>query len=107
MRALCEPNRRHILRLVRDDELTVGQIASHFPISRPAVSQHLRVLEDADLVTVRPAGNKRYYRARPDGLGELREWLDQFWRDRLVDLKHAVENDHRTTATTPAEEHSP
>lgn len=101
IRALAEPNRRQILRLVRDGELTVGQIAGHFPISRPAVSQHLRVLEEADLVTVRPAGNRRYYSARPAGLAELREWLDEFWRDRLSDLKHAVEHDQRNAESTP------
>jgi len=98
MRALAEPNRRQILRLVRDDELTVGQLADHFPISRPAVSQHLRVLEEAELVTVRPAGNRRYYRARPAGLVELRDWLDDFWRDRLDDLKQAVEDEQRRRA---------
>ncbi|MDX2378298.1 MAG: metalloregulator ArsR/SmtB family transcription factor [Acidimicrobiia bacterium] len=100
IRALAEPHRRQILRLVRDDELTVGEIAGHFPISRPAVSQHLRTLEEADLVTVRPAGNRRYYRARPAGLVELREWLDDFWRDRLVDLKQAAEEHHRASTRT-------
>jgi DNA-binding transcriptional ArsR family regulator len=94
VRALAEPNRRRILRLVHDDELTVGEIATNFPISRPAISQHLRVLEQADLVTVRPSGNRRYYRARPDGLRELRSWLDEFWSERLTDLKHAVEYEH-------------
>jgi DNA-binding transcriptional ArsR family regulator len=98
VRALAEPNRRHILRLVRDDELTVGEIATHFPISRPAVSQHLRVLEEADLVSVRPAGNRRYYRARPEGLAELRGWLEQFWNTQLLDLKRAVEREHPPTS---------
>jgi DNA-binding transcriptional ArsR family regulator len=101
VRALAEPNRRHILRLVRDDELTVGEIATHFPISRPAVSQHLRVLEDADLVSVRPAGNRRYYRARPEGLTELRGWLEQFWNTQLLDLKRAVEQEQRVDAPDP------
>ena len=98
VRALAEPNRRHILGLVRDDELTVGEIATHFPISRPAVSQHLRVLEEADLVSVRPAGNRRFYRARPEGLAELRGWLEQFWNTQLLDLKRAVEHEHPPTS---------
>ena len=98
VRALAEPNRRHNLLLVRDDELTVGEIATHFPISRPAVSQHLRVLEEAELVSVRPAGNRRYYRARPEGLAEFRGWLEQFWNTQLLDLKRAVEQEHPRTS---------
>ena len=91
--ALVEPTRREILRLVRDDERTVGDIASHFDVTRPAISQHLRVLQDADLVSVRPDGNRRFYRARPEGLTELRVWLDGFWRDSLATLKIEVERD--------------
>lgn len=98
-RALAEPNRRAILRLVRDEELTVGEIASKFDISRPAISQHLRVLQEADLVDIRPAGTRRYYRARPDGLRELRAWLDEFWDHRLTDLKREVELDRGAPAT--------
>lgn len=108
-RALAEPNRRAILRLVRDDELTVGEIAEHFPISRPAISQHLRVLEEADLVQIRPAGTRRYYRARPEGLGELRGWIEGFWSERLTNLKREVEQEHwrregarRRAATDPS-----
>ena len=92
-RALADPTRRNILQLVRDDESTVGDLAEHFPVSRPAISQHLRVLQDADLVSVRYEGTRRYYRARPEGLGELRSWLDDFWNDRLADLKREVEQE--------------
>ncbi len=92
-RALAEPNRREILRLVRDEERTVGQIAEHFSISRPAVSQHLRILEEADLVDIRPEGTRRWYRARPEGLGELRSWIDEFWTHQLTDLKREVEQE--------------
>ena len=92
-RALAEPNRREILRLVRDEEQTVGQIAEHFAISRPAVSQHLRILEEADLVDIRPEGTRRWYRARPEGLGELRSWIDEFWTHQLTDLKREVEQE--------------
>lgn len=92
-RALAEPRRREILELVRDEEATVSAIAAHFPISRPAISQHLRVLEQAELVTVRSEGTRRYYRARPEGFGELRSWLDEFWSDRLAALKVEVEQE--------------
>jgi DNA-binding transcriptional ArsR family regulator len=92
-RALAEPTRREILRLVRDDERTVSDIAANFTVSRPAVSQHLRVLADAELVTVRSDGTRRYYRARPEGLAELAEWLDGFWSTSLRRLAVEVERD--------------
>ncbi len=92
-RALAEPTRRQILVLVRDGDLTVGQIAENFEVSRPAISQHLKVLEDAELVTVRPEGTRRYYRARPEGLADLRSWIDQFWSERLSRLKLEVEQE--------------
>lgn len=104
-RALAEPNRRAILRLVRDEELTVNEIASQFQISRPAISQHLRILQEADLVDIRPQGTRRYYRARPEGLGELRSFLDEFWESRLTDLKREVEQEQwRNRRTTPRPE---
>jgi DNA-binding transcriptional ArsR family regulator len=92
-RALAEPTRREILHLVRDDERTAGDIATHFAVSRPAISQHLRVLADAELVAVRSEGTRRYYRARPDGLAELRDWLDGFWTSSLRRLAVEVERD--------------
>jgi DNA-binding transcriptional ArsR family regulator len=92
-RALAEPTRRAILELVRDEELPVKEIADHFPVSRPAISQHLRVLQEADLVDVRDEGTRRYYRARPEGLSELRLWLEDFWRDHLQRLKLEVEQE--------------
>jgi len=92
-RALAEPTRRQILTLVRDDERTVSEIASEFDVSRPAISQHLRVLADAELVTVRSEGTKRYYAARPEGLTELRGWMDQFWTSALSVLKVEVERE--------------
>lgn len=103
MRALAEPVRRQILQLVRDEERTAGEIAEHFPISRPGVSQHLRVLEDAALVSVRRDGTKRWYRARPEGLAELEQWLTEMWSDRLAQLKRAAEREEwpaRTRAKT-------
>lgn len=94
LRAVADPTRRAILRLVRDDEVAAGQIAACFPgISRPAVSQHLRVLADAGLVDVRPAGSLRLYRARPEGLRSAARFFEEMWSDRLVRLKHAAERE--------------
>lgn len=92
-RALAEPTRREILRLVRDEERTVTDIALQFPVSRPAISQHLRVLADAELVTVRSEGTRRFYRARPEGLAELTEWLESFWTSSLRRLAIEVERE--------------
>jgi len=91
--ALAEPRRREILRLVRDVERPVNEIAAHFSVTRPAISQHLRVLHDAGLVDIRPDGNRRLYRARPEGMAELRTWIESFWRASLADLKIEVERD--------------
>lgn len=92
-RAVAEPRRREILRLVRDDERSVGDIAEHFDVSRPAISQHLRVLADAELVTVRHDGTRRFYRARPEGLAELTEWMTGFWTSSLQNLAVEVERE--------------
>ena len=95
IRALVEPRRRAILRLVWDAELAAGEIASHFEVTRPAISQHLRVLKEAGLVTERRHGTHRLYRARPEGLRELIEMLDGFWGGRLELLKHAAEQEEK------------
>src|SRR3989442_15060415 len=89
--ALGEPRRREILRLVSAAELSVGEIARRFDVTRPAISQHLRVLREAGLVTERRNGTRRLYRARPDTLAELRAYLEAFWDDSLRSLKMAVE----------------
>ena len=93
LRAIAEPTRREILRLVQDSELPAGQIASRFDVTRPAISQHLRVLADAGLVTVRRDGTRLLYMARPEGLAELRQYLDSFWAQSLQRLKQAAEQD--------------
>jgi DNA-binding transcriptional ArsR family regulator len=94
LRAVADPTRRAILRLVRDNELPAGEIARHFPtISRPAVSQHLRVLSDAGLVEVRPAGNRRLYRRRRDGFRDAAAFMEEMWSDRLARLKRAAERE--------------
>jgi DNA-binding transcriptional ArsR family regulator len=95
VRAIAEPRRREILSLVRDDELSAGEIASRFDVTRPAISQHLTVLRDAGLLTERRDGTRRFYRARPEGMAELREFLDDFWSDRLERLKLAAELDQQ------------
>jgi len=94
-RAIAAPRRRQILSLVRDEELSAGEIASHFDVSRPAVSQHLNVLKEAGLVSERRNGTKRLYRAQPEGLAELRAFLEQFWSDRLDALKREAEREER------------
>jgi DNA-binding transcriptional ArsR family regulator len=95
MRAIAEPSRRAILRLVWDQEMSAGDIASHFEVSRPAISQHLRVLRQAGLIDERREGTRRLYRARAETLAELREFLEGFWEGRLTLLKHAAEDDER------------
>jgi DNA-binding transcriptional ArsR family regulator len=91
LKAIVEPKRREILRLVRNDELSAGEIASQFDISWPAVSQHLGVLKEAGLVDERRNGTKRLYRARPQGLADLKAFLDEFWGERLGALKQEAE----------------
>jgi DNA-binding transcriptional ArsR family regulator len=91
VRALAEPNRRAILELVKDTELTAGDIAEQFTITRPAVSQHLKMLEEANLVDVRQDGTRRWYKARPEGLADLRNWVEEFWMESLGELKVVAE----------------
>lgn len=93
LKAIAEPRRRAILRLVSDTELPAGRIAAHFDVTRPAVSQHLGVLKEAGLVTERREGTRRLYRARPEGLLEVRTFLDEFWSDRLDALKREAERE--------------
>ncbi|MBT2697478.1 ArsR/SmtB family transcription factor [Neobacillus sp. C211] len=95
LHALAEPRRRDILYLVRDGEMTSSAIASHFDISAPAVSQHLKVLEQSGLVIVRRDGTKRYYGIRRDGFSELKQYIDRFWDDSLLRLKEAAEEEER------------
>ena len=93
LKAIAEPRRRAILSLVRDGELSAGEIASHFEVTRPAVSQHLNVLKEAGLVSERRNGTRRLYRARPEGLTELRDFLEGFWDARLEALKREAEKE--------------
>jgi len=91
--ALAEPRRREILALVRDRELAAGEIAANFDVTRSAVSQHVGVLKHAGLVTERREGTKRLYRARPEGLADLRRFLDEFWSERLDVLTREAERE--------------
>ena len=95
LNAIAEPRRRAILRLIQDRELSSGDIASHFKVSGPAISQHLGVLLNARLVTVRREGTRRLYRARPEGLAEVRSFLEDFWDTSLRQLKAAAEDEER------------
>jgi DNA-binding transcriptional ArsR family regulator len=103
LRAVADPTRRAILRLIRDDELPAGRIAEQFPsMSRPAVSQHLRVLADAGLVDVHPDGNRRLYRWRPEGLRDAATFVEEMWSDRLARLKAAAEREEWPDRTRAA-----
>jgi DNA-binding transcriptional ArsR family regulator len=91
LKAIAAPNRRRILSLVSDTELSAGEIAGHFDVTRPAVSQHLTVLKEAGLVNERRNGTRRLYTARPEGLTELRAFLEELWDERLDALKQEAE----------------
>jgi DNA-binding transcriptional ArsR family regulator len=95
LKAIAAPRRRQILSLVRNGELSAGEIAAHFDVTRPAVSQHLTVLKEAGLVNERRNGTRRLYRARPEGLVELKAFLEGFWDDRLEALKREAEREER------------
>ncbi|MDA1280508.1 MAG: metalloregulator ArsR/SmtB family transcription factor [Chloroflexi bacterium] len=91
LKAMSDPTRREILRLVKSEELPAGAIASNFPVSRPAISQHLTVLKNAGLIDERRVGVKRLYRTRVAGMAELKAFLEMFWDVRLERLKAVVE----------------
>jgi DNA-binding transcriptional ArsR family regulator len=90
-RALAEPRRQQILRLVRDQPLSVNEIAEHFEISQQAVSQHLQVLKEAGLVAVRREAQRRLYAVRPEGLESIEEFLNELWPASLARLKRTIE----------------
>lgn len=100
IQAIAEPRRRKILYLVRGGELTSSAIASHFDISAPAISQHLKVLEESGLVVVRRSGTKRYYSIRREGFAEIKQYIDRFWDDSLLLLKEAAEEEERRNHET-------
>ena len=91
--ALADPTRRAIFERLADRPSPVGELASDLPVSRPAVSQHLKVLKDAGLVVDRAEGTRRIYRLDPDGVGALRAYLDRFWNQSLAAFKAAAEKE--------------
>ena len=93
LRAIAAPHRRTILRLVSATELSAGEIAAHFELTRPAISQHLGVLKEAGLVSERRNGTRRLYRVRPEGLTEIKAFLEGFWDARLDALKREAETE--------------
>ena len=95
LRAIAEPRRQEILRLLGEQELASGEIATHFNVSRPAISQHLQVLKAAGLVTERRLGTRRLYQVRPEAIAEIKAFLDQFWSGALERLAEAAETAQR------------
>ena len=93
--ALADPTRRAIFALLATRPWSVTELAKELPVSRPAVSQHLRVLKDADLVRVRPEGTRRIYAADPDGLRAMRAELESFWQATLANFKRLIEDEPR------------
>jgi DNA-binding transcriptional ArsR family regulator len=93
--ALADPTRRAVFEQLRGGPRAVGEIAEGLPVSRPAVSQHLRVLKKAGLVTERKDGTRRLYRIDPNGVGAIRDYFDQFWTDALAAFKAAAEAEQR------------
>ena len=95
MDALGDPTRRAIFEQLRRGPRAVGEIAGELPVSRPAVSQHLRVLKEAGLVTERRDGTRRLYRLDPDGLAQVRRYFDDFWTEALAGFKAAADSERR------------
>lgn len=94
--ALADPTRRRIFEMLGDGGRSVGALAAELPVSRPAVSQHLRVLKEAKLVRDEAEGTRRIYRIDPQGLGAIRQWLDRFWDEKLEAFRKEVESSRST-----------
>jgi len=97
--ALADPTRRHVMESLRSGPRAVGDIARGMPVSRPAVSQHLKVLKEAGLVTDRAEGTRRVYYIDPEGLAALRAWLDQFWDQALASFQAEAEKSYEEKET--------
>jgi DNA-binding transcriptional ArsR family regulator len=101
--ALADPSRRRVFERLRAGPLSVGALAKHMPVSRPAVSQHLKVLKEAGLVTDHAEGTRRVYAIDPHGLAALRSWLDQFWDDALAAFRAEAERKPKSAKASPHE----
>ncbi|MCU1682420.1 MAG: ArsR family transcriptional regulator [Amycolatopsis sp.] len=99
--SLADPSRRAIFEALRDGPRAVGELADGLPISRPAVSQHLKVLKDAGLVADQAAGTKRLYRLRPEGIAGLRAYLDRMWSEAMTSFAQAAEAAERESGEQP------
>jgi len=95
LRAIAEPRRQEILRLVWSQECTAGEVAAQFEVTRPNISKHLRVLREAGLVTERRDGTRRLYRARPQRLAEVQAFVASFWDESLAQIKNSAETGAR------------
>jgi DNA-binding transcriptional ArsR family regulator len=102
LKAISDPTRRRIMELVADRPLAAGEIAEHFSVTRPAISQHLGVLREAGLVSERREGTRRLYSADVSGLAGIREFVDRFWQVRLNTLKDVAEETHRARGGSPS-----
>ena len=95
LKAIAEPRRQEILRLLWQRERAAGDVAAHFDITRPAISKHLRILKQAGLLEERRVGTQRLYRARPERLADARRFLESFWDEGLAAIKRSAEGDAR------------
>jgi DNA-binding transcriptional ArsR family regulator len=105
--ALADPTRGEVFERLADGPLAVGELAEGLPVSRPAVSQHLKVLKAAGLVTNRPDGTRRVYQIDPQGLGQIRAWLDRFWDTALDAFKAEAERESADQANGDRERERP
>jgi DNA-binding transcriptional ArsR family regulator len=101
LECLSDPTRRRVFERLRTGPQSVGVLARGLPVSRPAVSQHLKALKAAGLVSDKSEGTRRVYHIDPEGLGELRRWLDQFWGDALESFKQEVEQSQTPRGKKP------
>ena len=95
LKAIAEPRRQEILRLIWQRERAAGDVAAHFDVSRPAISKHLRILKEAGLLEERRVGTQRLYRARRERLADARRFLESFWDEGLAAIKRSAEDDAR------------
>ena len=99
-RALGDPTRRSILMLLSSEDMSIGEVAPHFEVTRGAIQKHLSVLQEGELISVRTAGRERINHLEPGAIRAVTEWLgyfDQYWDERLTSLKHAIENKKEKT----------